>query len=502
MLNVNGIKRNAKNIVKKYSDAQVKVREATSNDPWGPSSTIMAEIADLTNNVVAFSEIMQMIWKRLNDHGKNWRHVYKALVLLEYLIKTGNDKVAQQCTENIFAIQTLKDFQFMEDNKDIGLNIREKSKKLVALLKDSDKLKAERARALKAKARLAESMSSVSKNSLGLMMSSSLNNGDNPISSTTANGNGFYQHNESGGSSSSAALADPELDSARPQTATEEENQLKLALALSKEEAEQQEKTRKNDELRLKLALDVSKKSNTTPSSSLLDDFNEPSTSTGKSTASQPLEDSSQVSSTTSTGVGTSSQPKSAIDDLLGLSIPAPNEALPAATIASTSFTSATISNAFTSNPSILSSQSLNPTGGFAVATPTTSVAAIDPIASIFAQPSSATVAATAAATNDPWSSDPWQVTSNTSAFFSSSSSSSTIPNYTATSTATTAQQQSPFSALQSGFMSTLTSTTAPSVPVVGSTSNNLTNGNSTNGFFNTDHTKRPAVSKNPFADF
>jgi hypothetical protein len=43
--------------------------------------------------MVAFSEIMQMIWKRLNDHGKNWRHVYKALVLLEYLIKTGSEKV-------------------------------------------------------------------------------------------------------------------------------------------------------------------------------------------------------------------------------------------------------------------------------------------------------------------------------------------------------------------------------------------------------------------------
>lgn len=42
----------------------------------------MAEIADLTYNVVAFSEIMQMIWKRLNDHGKNWRHVYKALVTI------------------------------------------------------------------------------------------------------------------------------------------------------------------------------------------------------------------------------------------------------------------------------------------------------------------------------------------------------------------------------------------------------------------------------------
>ena len=76
-----------------YCILKVKVREATSNDPWGPSSTMMSEIADLTYNVVAFSEIMQMVWKRLNDHGKNWRHVYKALVLLEYLIKTGSEKV-------------------------------------------------------------------------------------------------------------------------------------------------------------------------------------------------------------------------------------------------------------------------------------------------------------------------------------------------------------------------------------------------------------------------
>lgn len=149
MMNVRGIQRNMKNVVKNYSDAQVKVREATSNDPWGPSSTLMSEIADLTYNVVAFSEIMQMIWKRLNDHGKNWRHVYKALVLLEYLIKTGSEKVAMQCKENIFAIQTLKDFQHIEENKDQGLNVREKSKALVALLKDDEKLRNERTRALK-----------------------------------------------------------------------------------------------------------------------------------------------------------------------------------------------------------------------------------------------------------------------------------------------------------------------------------------------------------------
>ena len=80
-------------IIQIFVSFQVKVREATSNDPWGPSSTMMSEIADLTYNMVAFTEIMQMVWKRLNDHGKNWRHVYKALVLLEYLIKTGSEKV-------------------------------------------------------------------------------------------------------------------------------------------------------------------------------------------------------------------------------------------------------------------------------------------------------------------------------------------------------------------------------------------------------------------------
>lgn len=114
-----------------------------SNDPWGPSSTLMAEVADLTYNVVAFSEIMQMIWKRTNDHGKNWRHVYKALLLLEYLIKTGSEKVAQQCKENIFSIQTLKDFQHLEEGKDQGVHVREKEKQLVNLLKDDERLKGE-----------------------------------------------------------------------------------------------------------------------------------------------------------------------------------------------------------------------------------------------------------------------------------------------------------------------------------------------------------------------
>lgn len=155
------IRRTIKNVVNHYTDAQVKVREATSNDPWGPSSTVMSEVADLTYNVMAFSEIMQMIWKRLNDTGKNWRHVYKGLLVLDYIIKTGSEKVALQCKENIYAIQTLKDFQYTEDGKDHGASVREKAKQLVSLLKDDERLKNERTKALKAKERLAQTPSAI-----------------------------------------------------------------------------------------------------------------------------------------------------------------------------------------------------------------------------------------------------------------------------------------------------------------------------------------------------
>lgn len=247
-----------KNIVNNYSEAEIKVREATSNDPWGPSSSLMTEIADLTYNVVAFSEIMSMVWKRLNDHGKNWRHVYKALTLLDYLIKTGSERVAQQCRENIFAIQTLKDFQYIDrDGKDQGINVREKSKQLVALLKDEERLKAERVQALKTKERMAQVATGMSSNQITFGRGSS-----QPNLSTTYS---EQEYGKAGGSpasyhGSTSPRVSSELEQARPQTSGEEELQLQLALAMSREVAEQEERLRRGDDLRLQMALEESRR--------------------------------------------------------------------------------------------------------------------------------------------------------------------------------------------------------------------------------------------------
>uniref|UniRef100_A0A146VJ41 Epsin-2 n=1 Tax=Fundulus heteroclitus TaxID=8078 RepID=A0A146VJ41_FUNHE len=248
------IRRQMKNVVNNYSDAEKKVREATSNDPWGPSSSLMSEVADLTYNVVAFSEIMNMIWKRLNDHGKNWRHVYKALTLLDYLIKTGSERVALQCKENIFTIQTLKDFQYIDkDGKDQGINVREKSKQLVVLLKDEERLKGERSQALKTKERMAQV---TTESSLGFGRGSSQPN----LSTSYSEEYGRSEGSPASYHGSTSPNAGSELEQARPQTSGEEELQLQLALAMSREAAEQEERLRRGDDLRLQMALEESKK--------------------------------------------------------------------------------------------------------------------------------------------------------------------------------------------------------------------------------------------------
>lgn len=85
-------------------------------------------------------------------------------MVLEYLVKSGSERVVQQCKDNIFSVETLKDFQFIDkDGKDNGqlgnLNchafifsfviivVREKAKSLVTLLKDEQQLTEERERA-------------------------------------------------------------------------------------------------------------------------------------------------------------------------------------------------------------------------------------------------------------------------------------------------------------------------------------------------------------------
>ncbi|KAI0331570.1 ENTH-domain-containing protein [Cubamyces sp. BRFM 1775] len=140
-----GIVRAAKNYTKGYSDVQAKVRDATSNDPWGPSGTQMNELAQLSYNQDSFVEIMEMLDKRLNDKGKNWRHVFKSLTVLDYLLHAGSENVVVYFRDNLYVIKTLKEFQYVdEEGKDQGANVRQKAKDITNLLQDEARLRHER----------------------------------------------------------------------------------------------------------------------------------------------------------------------------------------------------------------------------------------------------------------------------------------------------------------------------------------------------------------------
>ncbi|XP_052053671.1 clathrin interactor 1 isoform X5 [Apodemus sylvaticus] len=143
----------ATNVVMNYSEIESKVREATNDDPWGPSGQLMGEIAKATFMYEQFPELMNMLWSRmLKDNKKNWRRVYKSLLLLAYLIRNGSERVVTSAREHIYDLRSLENYHFVDEHgKDQGINIRQKVKELVEFAQDDDRLREERKKAKKNK---------------------------------------------------------------------------------------------------------------------------------------------------------------------------------------------------------------------------------------------------------------------------------------------------------------------------------------------------------------
>ncbi|KAF2300123.1 hypothetical protein GH714_009267 [Hevea brasiliensis] len=134
-------KREVNKKVLKVPGIEQKILDATSNEPWGPHGTLLADIAQATRNYHEYQMIMAVIWKRINDTGKNWRHVYKALTVLEYLVGHGSERVLDEIREHAYQISTLADFQYIDSSgTDQGSNVRKKSQSLVVLVNDKERI--------------------------------------------------------------------------------------------------------------------------------------------------------------------------------------------------------------------------------------------------------------------------------------------------------------------------------------------------------------------------
>ncbi|KAF9429384.1 Epsin-3, clathrin recruitment and traffic between the Golgi and endosome [Entomortierella beljakovae] len=135
--------------VMNYTEMEQKVREATSNDPWGASGTLKQELAQATHNFQYFNEIMPAIFKRFAEkEPREWRQIYKSLVLLEYLVTHGSERVVDEARSHISTIKVLRNFQYVDDNgKDEGINVRNRAKEFAEMLSSVDRIKDERKKA-------------------------------------------------------------------------------------------------------------------------------------------------------------------------------------------------------------------------------------------------------------------------------------------------------------------------------------------------------------------
>ncbi|EHK96899.1 putative ENTH domain-containing protein [Glarea lozoyensis 74030] len=80
--------------------------------------------------------------------AEEWRQIYKALQLLEFLIKNGSERVIDDARSHLTLLKMLRQFHFIDANgKDQGLNVRNRAKELADLLSDVDRIRAERKKA-------------------------------------------------------------------------------------------------------------------------------------------------------------------------------------------------------------------------------------------------------------------------------------------------------------------------------------------------------------------
>lgn len=92
---------------------------------------------------------MPMIYRRFTEKSaEEWRQIYKALQLLEYLIKHGSERVVDDARSHLTLLKMLRQFHFIDQNgKDQGVNVRNRAKELAELLSDVERIRAERKKA-------------------------------------------------------------------------------------------------------------------------------------------------------------------------------------------------------------------------------------------------------------------------------------------------------------------------------------------------------------------
>lgn len=108
----------------------------------------MNEIARDTFDYDRFNTVTRILWESLdNPRPAAWRVVFKALTLLEYLVKNGSERCVDDSRNHSHLLRSLFNFNYYEGTIDRGQGVREKSKQVVELISDDERIREERTKA-------------------------------------------------------------------------------------------------------------------------------------------------------------------------------------------------------------------------------------------------------------------------------------------------------------------------------------------------------------------
>lgn len=123
-----------------YSHVQKLVRDVTADCADTPKGSQMCQIANITFDSSQVKPTMDILYQRMNDKGKHWRHCVKSLGLLRFLLCYGSTDVVEWYKENTLLVQSLCNFQREgNDSEKISNSIRTSAREIIELVQNKPK---------------------------------------------------------------------------------------------------------------------------------------------------------------------------------------------------------------------------------------------------------------------------------------------------------------------------------------------------------------------------
>jgi len=119
-----------------------KAMEATNSEPWGPTGSELAALAEATFDAAGAADVARAVGKRISPQKPNPRGTYKALVVTEYVLIHGGGRFLEAMRAMLDTFLGLQSYAHVrKDGVDDGASVRRKAVVVTELLADEDALR-------------------------------------------------------------------------------------------------------------------------------------------------------------------------------------------------------------------------------------------------------------------------------------------------------------------------------------------------------------------------